>query len=212
MTVEEFLEFLEILQSDIDKSSPSSILKKSFKRTPFTILIATVLSLRTRDKNTARVCKELFSLVNTPEELLQINKDKLERIIRPTGMHHKKVQILREVSKALIDRFDSIVPSEKSELLSLNGIGEKTANIVLNNAFNIPSIAVDTHVHRIVNLLGFTDTKNAKETERKLCQKVPYEYWSRINFLIVSFGQTICLPNYPKCDRCKIQKYCKYKR
>ncbi len=209
MTTKEFLEVLEILQRYIDRESPSSILKKSFKRTPFTILIATILSLRTKDENTARVCKELFCLVNTPQSLLKIKRDELEKLIRPVGMYRKKAQILRGVSKDLICRFDSIVPSCKDDLLSLKGVGEKTANIVLNNAFNIPSIAVDTHVHRIANLLGFVDTKNAKDTERMLCQKIPYEFWNRVNFFIVSFGQTICLPNHPKCNKCKIKKYCR---
>ena len=208
MSIEKFLEVLEILQKSIPDDSPSNILKNSFKRTPYTILMATLLSLRTKDENTARVCKKLFVVADTPKSMLQIPIEELEQMVKPTGMYRKKAQILQEVSQTLIDRFDSAVPSIKSELLSIKGVGEKTANIVLNNAFNIPTIAVDTHVHRISNMLGFIETKTEKETSKMLCEKVPKAYWNRLNFTIVSFGQTICLPRNPKCDVCPIVRYC----
>jgi len=208
MKTKEFLEILSILEKNIPQDSPSNILKNSFKRTPFTILIATLLSLRTKDENTAKVCKELFEIANTPQTLLEIPTEKLEIIVKPTGMYRKKSAVIKEVSQILIDKFNSTVPSNKKELLSIRGVGEKTANIVLNNAFNIPIIAVDTHVHRIPNMLGFIDTKNEKETQQELSVKVPKEYWSRLNFTIVSFGQTVCLPRSPKCEICPISNYC----
>jgi len=208
MKTKEFLEILSILEKNIPQDSPSNILKNSFKRTPFTILIATLLSLRTKDENTAKVCKELFKIANTPQTLLAIPTEKLEIIVKPTGMYRKKSAVIKEVSQTLIDRFNSNVPHSKKELLSIRGVGEKTANIVLNNAFNIPIIAVDTHVHRIPNMLGFIDTKNEKETQQELSAKVPKEYWSRLNFTIVSFGQTVCLPRSPKCEICPISNYC----
>jgi len=211
MKTKEFLKILSILEKNIPQDSPSNILKNSFKRTPYTILIATLLSLRTKDENTARVCKELFKIVNTPQTLLEIPIEKLELIVKPTGMYHKKSAVIREVSQTLIDRFNSSVPQTKEELLSIRGVGEKTANIVLNNAFNIPIIAVDTHVHRIPNMLGFIDTKTEKETQRELSEKVPQEYWSKLNFTIVSFGQTVCLPRNPKCEVCPIFDYCNHK-
>ena len=208
MEIKEFLEVLDILEKDIPQDSPSNILKNSFPRTPYTILIATLLSLRTKDETTARVTKELFNLVKTPQKLLNMPIEKLENIIKPTGMYRKKAEILRGVSSTIIEKFNSIVPNTKEELLSLKGVGEKTTNIVLNNAFFIPTIAVDTHVYRIVNLLKFIDTKNDKETTEELHKKVPKEYWDRLNFTIVSFGQTICTPRNPKCDICLIQNYC----
>jgi len=208
MEIKEFIEVLNILEQNIPEDSPSNILKNSFKRKPYTILMATLLSLRTKDENTARVCKELFVLAHTPQMMLELPIDQLEQIVKPTGMYRKKAQILQEVSQTLIDQFDATVPHTKEELLSIKGIGEKTANIVLNNAFDIPTIAVDTHVHRIPNLLKFIDTKSEKETTRVLCQKVPKEYWNRLNFTIVSFGQTVCLPRSPKCDICPIVDYC----
>jgi len=208
LTNSEFLEILEILQKSVPSNSPSNILKNSFKRTPFTILIATLLSLRTKDEFTAKVCKILFSIANTPQEILDIPINRLEEIVKATGMYRKKARVIQEVSFTIIDRFNGVVPNSKKELLSIKGVGEKTANIVLNNAFNIPSIAVDTHVHRITNMLGFIDTKNNKETLKELERKVPKEYWSRLNFTIVSFGQTICLPRGAKCDICPIVPYC----
>ena len=171
--------------------------------------MATLLSLRTKDENTAKVCAKLFLIAKTPQEMLDIELSILEEIVKPTGMYRKKAETLKSVSDELIQRFNSKVPSTKQELLSLKGVGEKTTNIVLNNAFNIPTIAVDTHLHRIPNLLNFINTKNEKETLKELERLIPKEYWSRLNFTIVSFGQTICLPRNPKCDVCAISRYCK---
>ena len=208
MKTQNFLKILSILEENIPQDSPSNILKNSFKRTPYTILIATLLSLRTKDENTAKVCKELFQIANTPQTIIDIPIEKLEVIVKPTGMYRKKSAVIQEVSQILIERFNSNVPQSKEELLSIRGVGEKTANIVLNNAFNIPIIAVDTHVHRIPNMLGFIDTKTEKETQKELSTKVPKEYWSRLNFTIVSFGQTICFPRNPKCEVCLISDFC----
>ena len=191
MTKQAFLEILQILQNSIPKDSPSNILKNSFERNPYTILMATLLSLRTKDENTARVCKELLNPAISPQELLNIPLEELEQIVKPTGMYRKKAQVLREVSQSLIDNFNATVPCTKEELLSLKGVGEKTANIVLNNAFDIPTIAVDTHVHRLPNIWGFINTKNEKETLKVLCEKVPKQFWNKLNFSIVSFGQNV---------------------
>ncbi len=208
MNEETFLKILEILKEKTPKNSPANILKNSYERTPFTILISTLLSLRTKDEITAKVCKNLFKIADTPEKLVKIPRETLYEILKPTGMYRKKAQTIQSVSKELIERFDSKVPEDKKRLLSLKGVGEKTANIVLNNAFSIPSIAVDTHVHRIPNLLGFIKTKNEKETQKELEKKVPKKYWKELNFTLVSFGQTICLPSHPKCDICPIKNYC----
>ena len=211
MKTKDFLTILDILEKQIPQDSPSNILKNSFKRTPYTILMATLLSLRTKDENTAKVCSQLFKNISTPQELLAIPIHELEETVKPTGMYRKKASVIREVSQTLIDKFHSTVPNSKEELLSMKGIGEKTANIVLNNAFGIPIIAVDTHVHRIPNMLGFIKTGTEKETQKALSDKVPKEYWSRLNFTIVSFGQTICLPRNPRCESCPIDSFCKVK-
>jgi len=208
MTTKEFLKILEILEQNIPEDSPSNLLKKSFKRTPYTILMATLLSLRTKDENTARVCKVLFPIADTPQKMVALPLATLEEMVKPTGMYRKKAQTLQEVSQTLIERFEGKVPQSKAELLSIKGIGEKTANIVLNNAFEIPTIAVDTHVHRLPNMWGVIDTQSEKETTKALCQKVPQPYWNRLNFTLVSFGQTICLPRHPKCEICPIRSHC----
>ncbi len=208
MKENKFSEILEILEQNTPLNAPAMILRKSFKRTPYTILMATLLSLRTKDENTAQVSKKLFKIADTPQKMVEIPQPILENIIKPTGMYRKKAQTLRDVSQTLIQRFDSRVPLDKKELLSIKGVGEKTANIVLNNAFGIASIAVDTHVHRISNLLGFVKTKNEKETQKELEKKVPKNLWSDFNFTIVSFGQTICLVKNPKCRICLIKNYC----
>ena len=209
MKREEFLKVLDILEKNILKNAPSNILKNSHKRTPYTILIATLLSLRTKDEITARVCRELFKIANTPKEIIKIPLKRLEEIVKPTGMYRKKAKTIIDVSKILIEKFNSEVPNTKKELLSIKGVGDKTANIVLNSAFGIPLIAVDTHVHRIPNLLGFIDTKTPKETEIELHKRVPKEYWHKLNHIIVSFGQTICTPRNPKCGSCAIREFCK---
>lgn len=209
MNLKTFLKIVDILKENIPADSPSNILKNSFKRTPYTILMATLLSLRTKDEYTASVCAKLFILVDNPQDMLDIDREELERIIRATGMYRKKAETLKSVSQELIDRFNSKVPSTREELLSLKGVGEKTANIVMNNAFDTPTIAVDTHLHRVPNMLGFIDTKNERETLRVLEERIPKEYWSSLNFTIVSFGQSICLPRNPKCDICPIYNYCK---
>ena len=208
MKTKKFLEILDILSQNIQDDTPSNILKNSFKRTPYTILMATLLSLRTKDENTARVVKKLFIIANTPQLMVEIPIETLQEIVKPTGMYRKKAQILHDVSQTLIDRFNSTVPNTQKELLSIKNIGEKTANIVLNNAFNIPIIAVDTHVHRIPNLLNFIDTKSEKETQKELSNKIPKKYWNIVNFNIVSFGQTICKPRNPHCNICEISNFC----
>ncbi len=208
MNQKDFLEILDILEKNSTRNAPSDILHSAFNRTPYTILIATLLSLRTKDETTARVSKELFKVAETPEKMVEIPLDRLEEIVKPTGMYRRKARTIIDVSNTLIEKFNSKVPDRKGELLTIKGVGDKTANVVLNSAFGIPSIAVDTHVHRVTNLLGFIETKTPRESERELYRRVPKRYWSRLNHIIVSFGQTICLPRGAKCDICPIYDRC----
>jgi endonuclease-3 len=172
--------------------------------------MTTLLSLRTKDENTALVASQLFNTIQTPQELLQIPQNKLEIIIKPTGMYKKKTQTILEVSKILIEQYNSQVPTNKDELLSIKGIGEKTANIVLNNAFDLGVIAVDTHVHRLTNMWQIIKTKNEKESSKILNEIIPIKYKNKLNFLLVSFGQSICKVQNPKCNECNkyIKKNC----
>ena len=171
---------------------------------PFLILVSTLLSLRTKDEITLQVSLELFKKVQTPKQMLEIDINTLEKIIFKTGFYHNKAKTLKSVSKTLIEKFNGKVPETLDELLSIKGVGRKTANLVLIKAFDKYGICVDTHVHRISNRLGWVKTKNADETELQLREILPLKYWKIINDLLVKYGQNICRPINPDCDNCKI--------
>jgi len=174
----------------------------------FKILISCLLSLRAKDETTEKISKELFKIASTPQQISKINTKKLEKIIFSTGHYHKKAQALKHVSKELINKFNSEVPSTKEELLSIKHIGPKTANIVLNFAFNQNVLPIDTHCHRIPNRLGWIKTKTPEQTEKQLEKILPKKYWKEFNGIFVLFGKTICVPISPKCSICPINQYC----
>jgi endonuclease-3 len=179
------------------------------KPNPFKVLISCLLSLRARDENTEKVSKQLFEVVNTPEQLVKIPTSKLEKIIFSSGHYKKKARVLQSVSNELITRFNSKVPDKKEELLSIKGIGPKTANIVLAFAFNQLVLPIDTHCHRIPNRLGWIQTKTPEQTEKELEKILPKIYWADFNAIFVQFGRDICQPVSPKCSQCSINRYCK---
>ena len=181
---------------------------KKEKQDPFKILISCLLSLRSRDETTEKISNHLFQIADTPEKISTISLKKLEAIIYSTGHYHKKALTLKHVSKELIQRFNSKVPETQEELLSIKGIGPKTANIVLNFAFNQPYIPVDVHCHRIPNRLNWINTKTAEKTEQELIKILPKQYWFEFNGIFVLFGRTICTPVSPRCSICPISKYC----
>ncbi len=174
----------------------------------FKILISCLLSLRTQDKNTAKVSKRLFEVADTPQKIISFPIKKLEKLIYSSGHYKKKAQILRHVSKELIDKFNSNVPNKKEELLSIKGIGPKTANIVLAFAFGELVLPIDTHCHRIPNRLGWVRTKTPEKTEKELEKILPKKYWKNFNSVFVQFGKEICQPISPWCSKCPIEKYC----
>lgn len=178
------------------------------KQDPFKILISCLLSLRSRDETTEKISNQLFQIADTPEKISTIPLKKLEAIIYSTGHYHKKALTLKHVSNELIQRFNSKVPDNKEDLMSIKGIGPKTANIVLNFAFNQPYIPVDTHCHRIPNRLGWVNTKTPERTEQELIRILPKQYWFEFNGIFVLFGRTICTPISPRCSQCPIRRYC----
>lgn len=178
------------------------------KADPFKILISCLLSLRSRDETTERISNELFQIADTPDKLIKIPLKRLEGIIYSTGHYHKKALTLKHVSNELLVRFNGRVPDKKEDLLSIKGIGPKTANIVLNFAFNQAYIPVDTHVHRVPNRLGWVQTKTPEQTELALIKILPKQYWFEFNGIFVLFGRTICTPISPKCSQCPISRYC----
>ncbi|BBO17968.1 endonuclease III [Candidatus Brocadia pituitae] len=181
----------------------------SRERTPFHVLISCILSLRTKDQTTREASNRLFVLADNPEEMVKIPVERLEKIIYPVGFYRTKARKIKEICEVLIKSYFGKVPDEIDELLKLNGVGRKTANLVVTLGYQKPGICVDTHVHRITNRWGYVKTRNPYETEFALREKLPAKYWLTINDLLVTFGQNICLPVSPKCSICPVRGYCK---
>ncbi len=175
---------------------------------PFFVLIGTILSARTKDEVTAKASNKLFKKVKNIDELEKLTTKQIEKLIYPVGFYKTKAEHLKLLPKILKDRFDEIIPSEIDELIKLPGVGRKTANLVRSIAFNKPAICVDTHVHRIMNRLGYVKTNTPLKTEMKLRRKLPEELWNLTNYLLVILGQNICKPITPSCSRCPVNKLC----
>lgn len=177
---------------------------------PYKILIGTILSARTRDETTTNVIKMLFSKFKTPEELSRANLKEIKELIQKIGFYNVKAARIKEVSKILVDKYNSKVPPNLEDLLSFPGVGRKTANCVLVYGFRKPAIPVDVHVHRISNRIGIVNTKKPEETEIVLQKSIDRKYWIAVNETFVVFGQNVCLPIKPKCNVCRLTKLCKY--
>lgn len=177
---------------------------------PFSILIGTILSARTKDENTTKVVKSLFSRYKTPRDLAKAKLKDVESIIRSIGFYHVKAKRIIEVASIIDSEHNGVVPSDLDMLIELPGVGRKTANCVLVYAFEKPAIPVDTHVHRISNRLGLVDTATPEETEFALMKIIPKKYWLDINDTFVMYGQNICKPILPLCEVCRIKRSCKY--
>ena len=199
---------MNALEKKFGKNQRTTLNAMRKKPDPFRILIACLLSLRTRDENTEIASERLFAVAETPREILKLPIEKLEKLIFSSGHYKKKARILQSVSKEIIERFNSKVPSTREELMSIKGIGPKTANIVLSFAFNQQVLPIDVHCHRIPNRLGWIKTKTPEETEIALGKILPKKYWMEFNALFVLFGREICVPISPKCSLCPVRKWC----
>jgi len=194
------------------------LLKKNYPSTffsrqkPYNVLISTILSQRTKDKNTIKASERLFSKFPTLEQIANANLAEIKNLIKESGFYNVKAKRIKEVSRILLNKYNGKVPHEIDKLLKLPGVGRKTANCVLVYGFNIPAIPADTHVHRISNRLGIVKTKTPEQTEHELMRKISKKYWIKINELFVKHGQTICNPIRPKCDKCIINKLCDFKK
>lgn len=182
----------------------------SVEEDPFRVLIATILSARTKDETTLAASDRLFSRYPDVKSLAGARVGEIRKLIRPVGFYKTKAPRIREVAKILTAKYRGRVPESMEELLELPGVGRKTANCVLVYGFRKPAIPVDTHVHRISNRLGLASTQDPEETEIELMRKVDASFWLDINELFVRFGQEICKPIGPKCDICLLNKKCKY--
>ena len=175
---------------------------------PYLVLIGCILSLRTNDKTTYPATLRMLELAKTPQEMMRISVKDLAKAIYPVGFYENKARQIIELSRQIVEELDGKIPDEIEDLIKFNGVGRKTANLVLAKGFNKPAICVDVHVHRIFNRLGYIKTKTPEETEFDLRKKLPIKYWIDINTLIVTHGQNICKPRNPDCDKCPIAKWC----
>ena len=202
-------EIIRLLELELGKRDLPIVTKLAEeRRDPFEILIATLLSLRTKDEVTAVATERLFTLVSTPAEMLRLSEAEIQRAIYPVGFYRNKAETIRHVCRELIERFQSRVPDSIEELLTQKGVGRKTANLVVSLDFSGAGLCVDTHVHRISNRIGYVRTKTPEETEFALRAKLPPEHWSRYNTLLVAFGRNTCRPISPLCSHCPVEAYC----
>ena len=203
-------EVIDILQEAI-KQWPETTLGQVADQTrsaPFRILIGTVLSLRTKDETTAEACKRLFFLADAPETMVSLSEETIDNAIYPVGFHTTKAKNILAICRILIDEYNSLVPDEIDILVTLPGVGRKTANLVVTLGYDKPGICVDTHVHRISNRWGYVNTKNPEKTESALREKLPQKYWIGYNDLLVIYGQNLCKPVSPFCSRCRLSSFC----
>jgi endonuclease-3 len=184
-------------------------ISRSDEGSPFLVLVSTLLSLRTKDETTELAMERLTAKVKTPGDLLELSIKELEKIIYPVGFYRNKARTLQSVSRIIIDKYDGKVPDSIDELLTIKGVGRKTANLVVTEAYGKLGICVDTHVHRISNRLGAINTKNPHDTEGVLRKILPKTYWIIYNTLLVAFGRKTCQPVSPLCSRCPITHLCK---
>lgn len=208
LDVKNILEVLEVLSQEIKGiQTPLKEFERIQTKDPFKILVATILSSRTKDEVTSKAAKRLFSRADNVNELAGLDAREIETLIYPVGFYKNKAKFLAALPKAL-EPFDGRIPDTLKELLALPGVGRKTANLVLSRAFGKHAICVDTHVHRLVNMWGWVETKSPTETEHKLKRLLPKTFWSRVNSILVAFGQSVCRPVAPKCNNCPLKGLC----
>ena len=201
---------ISMILSLLEPTHQPTMLEQLKEYTPFQLLIATLLSARTRDSTTIPIVKQLFEKYPTSAHLAEANVKQLEQELYGVGFYHVKAKQVKELSSIVVKKYDSKIPDTFEGLTSLPGVGRKTANCVLSYAFHQPAIAVDIHVYRISNRLGWVKTATPEETEDALTKIVPPELWSEVNRLLVDHGQRMCLPRKPTCGSCAVRGYCEY--
>jgi endonuclease-3 len=199
---------IDALMEILEKVYPYHPMADVTQQEPFKVLICCLLSIRSPDRATMPVCGKLFRQVQTPADLIAMSDETLGQLIRPVQFWQGKVGTLKHVCHELLTRFDGQVPDTREALLSIRGVGPKTASLVLSMGFGLPAISVDTHVHRICNRLGYVLTRTPEATQEALEAILPRRYWNTINRVLVRHGQDICVANFPKCDICPVSHLC----
>jgi endonuclease III len=194
-----------------DLPDPSVTLVGKKWKSPFLVLISCILSLRTKDETTLPASERLFLLAKTPQEMLKLTPARIEKAVYPVGFYKTKARNILGICRDILGKFNGRVPDNIDDLLSLHGVGRKTANLVLTEGCGKPGVCVDTHVHRISNRLGYVKTKTPFETEMALRKKLPKRYWMEYNALLVVWGQNVCKPVSPLCSQCPVKELCAQK-
>jgi len=200
------------LQSDNEnrnKEPSVTTVAEYYSHDPWAILVSTILSLRTKDEVTLEASKRLLAKAPGPRELAALRVDHVARLAYPAGFYRTKAANLKKIAAILLEQYNGEVPADMDALLALPGVGRKTANLVLIEAFDLPGICVDVHVHRIANRYGWLSSKTPEETEMILREILPKKYWKGLNALLVLYGQNLCRPVSPYCSRCLIKQQCK---
>jgi endonuclease-3 len=187
---------------------PSVTLVGKRWKSPFLVLISCILSLRTKDETTLPASERLFRLADTPQTMLKLSLAAIEKAVYPVGFYKTKARTVHGICRDIIEKFDGKVPDDIDTLMTMKGVGRKTANLVLTEGFSKPAMCVDTHVHRISNRLGYIQSKNPEETEWALRKKLPQKFWMHYNALLVTWGQNVCRPISPICSSCPVSDIC----
>lgn len=204
---------LKVMHSEGRKrGAPVFTIGNLVRENPYRSLIFTILSARTKDANNLRVCTRLFKEYPTFRKLANADRKKVEKLIYGIGFYKQKSKYITNAAKMVVKDFNGKLPEDIENLVKLPGVGRKVANILLIHVHKKESIAVDVHVHRISNRLGWVNTKKPEQTEKELKKKIPKRLWTKVNTSMVAYGQTLCLPRNPMCNTCKLRKYCRYYR
>jgi endonuclease III len=200
---------IRILRREVPKWDTSIVtLMAETYQSPFRVLISCILSLRTQDATTAKASQRLFAVAVSPQAMMRLTANRIEKLIFPVGFYKTKAKNILDICRMLVNDYGGGVPDEIDELLKLKGVGRKTANLVVTLGYKKPGICVDTHVHRISNRWGYVRTTTPEKTESALREKLPKQYWIEYNDLLVNFGQHLCRPISPMCSQCQVSKFC----
>ncbi|MDR0409615.1 MAG: endonuclease III [Spirochaetaceae bacterium] len=206
---EDIIAKLEAWRAGTEETPSVSLVAERYSKDAWAVLLSTILSLRTKDKVTLASSKALLDRAPTPDSFLELSSEEAESLAFPAGFYRVKVANLQKIARILIEKYEGKVPAGMDELLALPGVGRKTANLVLIEAFDMDGICVDTHVHRICNRAGWLKSKHPDETEAILRDILPRQFWKRLNGILVSYGQQVCRPVGPRCQNCVIAGHCR---
>ncbi|MDR0411569.1 MAG: endonuclease III [Treponema sp.] len=196
------------LKAQNEEDPAVTTVAETYRKDPWAVLASTILSLRTKDDVTMRTSKALLAKAPTPAALLALSEEEISRLIFPAGFYRTKAKNLLAIAQTLGEKYNGAVPSDIDALLALPGVGRKTANLVITEAFGMDGVCVDVHVHRISNRAGWVRTSTPEQTEAALRETLPRPFWRRINNLLVLYGQRLCRPISPFCSKCVIKEHC----